>query len=184
MRISMAMGTVVIALLFAGCQSQQQMVDEMQADATQVAKQRGKFELNCPTATAQVLSKEMIQSEVMNPRWAPPQRAEYTLGSRAAISAPPTWSSVPRAARAASPQARRTRSRPRRQSSSPSELAEAAVCGAACLPDERLGGAAREAACAAHLQPASRSLRAGRFQFQYPLGLDCRSRAHAVSLPG
>lgn len=71
---------VVISALVAGCQSQQQMVDEMQADATQVAKQRGKFELGCPTATATVLSKEMIQSEIMNPRWAPPQRAEYTVG--------------------------------------------------------------------------------------------------------
>jgi hypothetical protein len=80
MKSSFAMGCVVIALLLGGCQSQQQMVDEMQADATQVAKQRGKFELNCPTATAQVLSKEMIQSEIMNPRWAPPQRAQYTVG--------------------------------------------------------------------------------------------------------
>jgi len=39
-----------------------------------------KLELNCPTTTAQVLSKEMIQSEIMNPRWAPPQRAQYTVG--------------------------------------------------------------------------------------------------------
>jgi hypothetical protein len=80
MKSSLAMGTVAIVLLLGGCQSQQQMVDEMQADATQVAKQRGKFELNCPTATAEVLSKEMIQSEVVNPRWAPPQRAQYTVG--------------------------------------------------------------------------------------------------------
>jgi hypothetical protein len=80
MRASLALSTVAVAVLFCGCQSQQQMVDEMQADATQVAKQRGKFELNCPTATAQVLSKELIQSEVVNPRWAPPQRAQYTLG--------------------------------------------------------------------------------------------------------
>jgi hypothetical protein len=80
MRSSFAISTAVIAVLFGGCQSQQQMVDEMQADATQVAKQRGKFELNCPTATAEVLSKEMIQSEVVNPRWAPPQRAQYTVG--------------------------------------------------------------------------------------------------------
>jgi hypothetical protein len=70
----------VISVTLCGCQSQQQMVDEMSADATQVAKQRGKFELNCPTATASVLSKEMIQSEIVNPRWAPPQRAEYTVG--------------------------------------------------------------------------------------------------------
>jgi len=80
MRSSFTISTVFIAALFGGCQSQQQMVDEMQADATQVAKQRGRFELNCPTATAQVLSKEMIQSEIVNPRWAPPQRAQYTVG--------------------------------------------------------------------------------------------------------
>jgi hypothetical protein len=80
MRAALALSTVAVAVLFYGCQSQQQMVDEMQTDATQVAKQRGKFELNCPTATAQVLSKEMIQSEIMNPRWAPPQRAQYTVG--------------------------------------------------------------------------------------------------------
>ena len=75
-----ALGALSMAAWFCGCQSQQQMVDEMQSDAVQVAKQRGKFELNCPSATASVLSKEMIQSEIVNPRWAPPQRAEYTVG--------------------------------------------------------------------------------------------------------
>jgi hypothetical protein len=79
MKRSLALSAAALAVI-VGCQSQQQMVDEMQSDATQVAKQRGKFELNCPTATAQVLSKEMIQSEIVNPRWAPPQRAEYTVG--------------------------------------------------------------------------------------------------------
>ena len=71
---------VAISSVLWGCESQQQMVNEMQADATQVAKQRGKFDLGCPTATATVLSKEMIQSEISNPRWAPPERAEYTVG--------------------------------------------------------------------------------------------------------
>ena len=80
MKTTRVLGAVALAAVFCGCQSQQQMVDEMQADATQVAKQRGRFELNCPTATASVLSKEMIQSEIVNPRWAPPQRAEYTVG--------------------------------------------------------------------------------------------------------
>jgi len=68
------------AAAFSACESQQQIVDEMQADAVHVAQRRGAFELNCPAATAQVLSKEMIQSPVVNPRWAPPQRAEYTVG--------------------------------------------------------------------------------------------------------
>ena len=80
MKMFRMLGALALTTVFWGCQSQQQMVDEMQADATQVAKQRGRFELNCPTATAQVLSKEMIQSEVVNPRWAPPQRAQYTVG--------------------------------------------------------------------------------------------------------
>jgi hypothetical protein len=43
-------------------------------------KRRAAFELNCPAATAEVLSKEMIQTPIMNPRFAPPQRAEYTVG--------------------------------------------------------------------------------------------------------
>lgn len=77
---SVALGAIAAVAVLCGCQSQSQMVDEMQADATQVAKQRGKFELNCPSATASILSKEMIQSEIVNPRWAPPQRAEYTVG--------------------------------------------------------------------------------------------------------
>jgi hypothetical protein len=80
MKMTLVLGGLVLAAGICGCVSQQQAVDEMQADATQVAKQRGKFELNCPTATASVLSKEMIQSEITNPRWAPPERAEYTVG--------------------------------------------------------------------------------------------------------
>ena len=71
---------VVSAVITAGCQTQAQLVDSMQPDAIHVAQRRGAFELNCPAATAEVLSKEMIQSPVMNPRFAPPQRAEYTVG--------------------------------------------------------------------------------------------------------
>jgi len=80
MKTWLSFAAVAVAAIFCGCQSQQQMVNEMQTDALQVAKTRGKFELNCPAATATVLSNEMIQSEVVNPRWAPPQRAEYTIG--------------------------------------------------------------------------------------------------------
>jgi len=77
---SLALGFVATSVIFSACESQQQMVNEMQADAMHVAQRRGAFELNCPAATAQVLSNEMIQSPITNPRWAPPQRAEYTVG--------------------------------------------------------------------------------------------------------
>ena len=76
----LALSAVALAGIVCACQSQQQIVDEMQADATHVAQRRGAFELNCPAATATVLSKEMIQTPVTNPRWAPPERAEYTVG--------------------------------------------------------------------------------------------------------
>jgi hypothetical protein len=77
---SLLFGMFAISALSCGCQSQEQMVNEMQQDATQVAQRRGAFELNCPAASASVLSKEMVQSAVVNPRWAPPERAEYTVG--------------------------------------------------------------------------------------------------------
>jgi len=80
MKTALTLSAAAILATLAGCQSQQQMVNEMQPDALQVAKQRGKFELNCPSATATMISNEMIQSEIVNPRWAPPQRAEYTIG--------------------------------------------------------------------------------------------------------
>jgi hypothetical protein len=72
---------VAVVLLFAaGCQTQQQIVDSMEPDAVHVAQRRGVFELKCPAATASMLSKEMIQSPMVDPRFAPPQRAEYTVG--------------------------------------------------------------------------------------------------------
>lgn len=77
-RLVMLAATAAIAL--AGCQSQQQLVDQMQGDAIHVAQRRGAFELNCPAATAEVLSKEMIQTPVVAVRFAPPERAEYTVG--------------------------------------------------------------------------------------------------------
>ena len=80
MKRSVIPSAVVLVAALIGCESQEQVVNEMQSDASQVAQRRGAFELNCPTAKAQVLSKEMIQSNITAPRWAPPQRAEYTVG--------------------------------------------------------------------------------------------------------
>jgi hypothetical protein len=80
MKHKLAILLVSAAFTAAGCATQQQVVDSMQPDAIHVAQRRGAFELNCPAATAELLSKEMIQSPMMNPRFAPPQRAEYTIG--------------------------------------------------------------------------------------------------------
>ncbi len=75
-----AMVVSVFSLALCACQSQQQMVDEMQPNAVQVAQKRGAFELDCPAATAEVLSKEMMQTAAPTMRYMPPERAEYTVG--------------------------------------------------------------------------------------------------------
>ena len=70
----------VFSLALLACQSQQQMVDQMKPEAVQVAQKRGAFELDCPAATAEVLSEEMMQTGAATPRYLPPERAEYTVG--------------------------------------------------------------------------------------------------------
>ena len=80
----LTLGIFVTAAGLAACQSQQGAVNSMQPQAIQAAQKRGAFDLNCPAATAQVLSNEMVQTnQVVGPMgWGnfPPQRAEYTIG--------------------------------------------------------------------------------------------------------
>ena len=86
MNRSLTLGAVALVVTLVGCQSQQQLVDQMEPDAQLIAQRRGAFELNCPAATATVLSKEMMQTGMSTaPRmggWMPPERAEYTVGVR------------------------------------------------------------------------------------------------------
>ncbi len=70
----------VLCTSLCGCASQQQLVDRMQPNAVRVAQTRGAFELDCPAATAEVLSKEMMQSGATGPLLMSPERAEYTVG--------------------------------------------------------------------------------------------------------
>ena len=65
----------IVAL--AGCESTEQHLDAQQAQAVQTAVQRVGFDMNCPTATGQVLSREMLQP--VSIRFGV-ERAEYTVG--------------------------------------------------------------------------------------------------------
>jgi hypothetical protein len=73
---------IASASALAACASQQQLVDEMKPQAVETAQKKGSFEMNCPAATAQVLSDEMIQQRATYGPYAgmPPERAEYTVG--------------------------------------------------------------------------------------------------------
>ena len=64
----------------AGCASQQQQLAQRQDGAVQTALQRGRFDLNCPAATATVLSQDYIQPAIQGPWVNGLTRLEYTVG--------------------------------------------------------------------------------------------------------
>src|SRR3712207_4472811 len=70
------LGAVLATAALAGCQSQQQTLADEQGAATQVALRRAQFEMGCPTATAEVLSSNLLQPAY----WRGLERAEYTIG--------------------------------------------------------------------------------------------------------
>jgi hypothetical protein len=63
-----------------GCATQSQTLDTRQDGATQAALERGRFDLNCPTATATVLSRDYIQPAFQGPWVGGLNRVEYTVG--------------------------------------------------------------------------------------------------------
>lgn len=63
-----------------GCATQQRQLQEKQEGAVQTALQRGRFDLNCPAATATVLSRDYIQPAVQGPWVSGMNRVEYTVG--------------------------------------------------------------------------------------------------------
>jgi len=80
-RRSVAIGAIAAGLIgFGGCATQQQMLDTGQGSAIETALQRGRFDLNCPTATAVLLSRDFIQPALQGPWVQGLQRLEYTVG--------------------------------------------------------------------------------------------------------
>jgi hypothetical protein len=72
--------TVVALVALAGCATQQKQLQARQDGAVQTALQRGRFDLNCPAATATVLSRDYIQPAVQGPWVSGLTRVEYTVG--------------------------------------------------------------------------------------------------------
>ena len=78
--ISFTLLAVAAALLAVGCASGPPFIDVMQPEAVQVATRRAQFEMNCPTATGELLSREMVEPAVRAPRLGATEHAEYTIG--------------------------------------------------------------------------------------------------------
>jgi hypothetical protein len=74
-----------ISMLFAvlasaGCMSQAQFLASKQPTAIQAAVTRGQFEMNCPSATGQVLSQEVTQPALQGPIVQGEERGLFTIG--------------------------------------------------------------------------------------------------------
>ena len=67
---------VGVGLIASGCASGPPFIDQMQPEAMSMAARRGQFELNCPAATPELLSRENVQPVFVSG----PLRAEYTIG--------------------------------------------------------------------------------------------------------
>jgi hypothetical protein len=63
-----------------GCATQTQLLATRQSGAVQAALERGRFELDCPTATGVVLSQDYIQPAIQGPWVGGLDRVEYTVG--------------------------------------------------------------------------------------------------------
>lgn len=65
------------AAILTGCASGPAFIDQAQPEAMTMAQRRAAFELNCPAATPQLLSRETLQP--ISFRFGI-ERAEYTVG--------------------------------------------------------------------------------------------------------
>ena len=75
--------TIVLLLAIlaaAGCMSQAQYLASKQPTAIQAAVSRGQFEMNCPSATGQVLSQEVTQPALQGPIVQGEERGLFTIG--------------------------------------------------------------------------------------------------------
>jgi len=71
---------LVAGLIAAGCASGPPFIDEIQPEAVNMAVRRGQFEMNCPAATGEVISRETLQPVIQTFRYTGVTRAEYTVG--------------------------------------------------------------------------------------------------------
>jgi hypothetical protein len=69
-----------VVTIAAGCATQQQQLTTKQPTAVDTALARGRFDLNCPSATATVLSQDYIQPAIQGPWASGLTRLEYTVG--------------------------------------------------------------------------------------------------------
>jgi len=71
---------IVATLVATGCATESQLLANNEGTAIQTGLTRGRFDLNCPTATGTVLSRDYIEPVVEGPYAMGVTRMEYTIG--------------------------------------------------------------------------------------------------------
>ena len=73
------MGVCTLAFV-AGCFNQNEMLNQDQPMALQTAVNRARFDMNCPAASGEVISREVVQPGLQGPFVEGINRAEFTIG--------------------------------------------------------------------------------------------------------
>ena len=73
-------GVLIVALAMTGCATQTDFLNSRQNVAMQTAVSRGRFDMNCPGANGQVLSREVTQPPVQGAGFGGEQRGLFTIG--------------------------------------------------------------------------------------------------------
>ena len=75
---------LIVALIalsaVTGCASQADFLNSRQEIAMQTAVNRARFDMNCPTANGQVLSREVTQPPIQGPMMMGEERGLFTIG--------------------------------------------------------------------------------------------------------
>jgi hypothetical protein len=71
---------IALPVFLAGCTSSTQFLQQMEPVAVAEAQRRGAFEMDCPGATASLLSSETLQPAVRTFVYTGPERAVYNVG--------------------------------------------------------------------------------------------------------
>ena len=80
MKTTLTAASLVLGMALAGCQSTAQWLDSVQPKAVETAEARARFEMNCPAAKGQVLSREDVPPAYVGPRVRGVERAAFTVG--------------------------------------------------------------------------------------------------------
>ncbi len=71
---------IIVLLALTGCAAETRFLNTKQPMAMETVLNRVRFEMNCPDATATIISEEVIQPSLRRPWVNGVQRAEYTVG--------------------------------------------------------------------------------------------------------